>query len=110
MIYFPRSSIICQCSHILFSTPAAGSLAGSDMKPRTGSDRAVLQPCLRGPVTAWRCHRITGNQPLMPIRQRARGKDGGDLFEPLQIDFLGLGGESWALVVVEPRSEEHTSE
>ena len=27
----------------------------------------------------------------MPIQWRARGEDGGDLFEPLQIDFLGLG-------------------
>ena len=39
----------------------------------------------------------------MPIQKRARGEDDGDLFEPLlQTDFLGLGGESWALVVVEP--------
>jgi hypothetical protein len=26
----------------------------------------------------------------------------GDRFEPLQTDFLGLGGQSSALVVVEP--------
>ena len=38
----------------------------------------------------------------MPTQQRARSDDGGDLFEPLQTDFLGLGGQSSALVVVEP--------
>ena len=38
----------------------------------------------------------------MPIQQRARGDDSGDLFEPLQTDFLSLGGQSSALVVIEP--------
>jgi hypothetical protein len=38
----------------------------------------------------------------MPIHERARGDDGSDRFEPLQPDFLGLGGQSSALVVVEP--------
>ena len=38
----------------------------------------------------------------MPIQKRARGGDGGNLFEPLQTDFLGFGGQSSALLVVEP--------
>src|ERR1035437_1912115 len=38
----------------------------------------------------------------MPSQQRARGDDGGDLFELLQTDSLGLGGQSSALVVIEP--------
>ena len=38
----------------------------------------------------------------MPIQERARGDDGGDLLEPMPTDFLGLSGQSSALVVVEP--------
>jgi hypothetical protein len=43
-----------------------------------------------------------GNEPLMPSQKGARGGDGGDLFEPLQTDLFGLGGQPAALVVIEP--------
>jgi hypothetical protein len=37
----------------------------------------------------------------MPIQQRARGDDSGNLFELLQTDLPGRGGQPSALVVVE---------
>ena len=43
-----------------------------------------------------------GDEPPMPVQERARGDDAGDLLEPMRTDVFGLGGQPSALVVVEP--------
>jgi len=47
---------------------------------------------------------LLGDQPLMPIQERARGDDGGDLVEAIQADLPRLGGEPAALIIVESGS------